>query len=445
MNVAVMGLGYVGTVTATCLADAGHRVIGIDVASQKVEMLNDGLSPVIEPRVTETLRRVRDAGKLTASTNVAEALADCDLCIICVGTPSATSGAVDTSALEVVIGQLGHHIGPARDRPVTVVLRSTVLPGTTRQIVLVGLESKSGAPAGGAFEVLFHPEFLREGHAVEDYYNPSRIVIGERVPGAAEPLLRLYDGFTAPIYRTSLELAEMAKYCDNAFHALKIAFANEVGRLAQAHGVDSQALMEVFCADRRLNLSSAYLKPGFAFGGSCLPKDLRALVRAARQKDVATPVLAAVLPSNEVEIERARDYILASGCREIGLWGLAFKPGTDDLRESPFVRLAELLTGKGLSLRIYDPAVQLTRIVGKNRAFIDSKLPHLASLMVHGAEELEAASLIVLAHAVERNRIERWLALERQVLDLTGMPDPPEHARFASIHGQWNDGTIRGG
>jgi GDP-mannose 6-dehydrogenase len=445
MNVAVMGLGYVGTVTSACLAEAGHSVVGVDVAVQKVEMLNDGLSPVIEPGVPELLRRARDEGRLRASGSVADALADCDLCIICVGTPSAPSGAVDTTALEAVVGQLGRHIDPSRDRCLTVVVRSTILPGTTRQIVVGGMESMTSAKAGRAFEVLFHPEFLREGHAVEDYYNPSRIVIGERVPGAAEALLRLYEGFTAPIHRTSLELAEMAKYCDNAFHALKIAFANEVGRLAQAHGVDSQALMEVFCSDAKLNLSSAYLRPGFAFGGSCLPKDLRALVRAGRQRDVTTPVLAAVLASNDVEIERARDYILARGCRAIGLWGLAFKPGTDDLRESPFVRLAELLAGKGLSLRIYDPAVQLTRIVGGNRAFIDSKLPHLASLMVQEPEDLEGVGLIVVGHRVERARVERWLGLGLEVLDLTGMGDPPEHARFAAIHGKWNDGTIRSG
>jgi GDP-mannose 6-dehydrogenase len=229
----------------------------------------------------------------------------------------------------------------------------------------------------------------------------------------------------------------MAKYCDNAFHALKIAFANEIGRLAQAHGVDATKLMELFCADTKLNISGAYLKPGFAFGGSCLPKDLRALVRAARQGDVMTPVLAAVLPSNDLEIERARDYVLAKGPRIVGLWGLAFKPGTDDLRESPLVRLAEALSGKGVALRIFDSGVQLARIVGKNRTFVDEKLPHLASMIADDPSALEDAGLIVVGHAVDDARLDRWLSRGIQILDLAGSPGPAGRPGFASIHGPW--------
>jgi GDP-mannose 6-dehydrogenase len=299
-----------------------------------------------------------------------------------------------------------------------------MLPGTMRSLAVPRLEAATGAPAGQHFEAIFHPEFLREGSSVTDFYDPPKIVVGERTPGTADLLLSLYDGFKAPVFRVGYEAAEMVKYCDNIFHALKITFANEIGQFCQSLGIDSREVMDVFCADTKLNLSPKYLRPGFAFGGSCLPKDLRAFLHAARQRDIATPMLAGILPSNKGQIERTAEAILATGTRKIGMWGLAFKPGTDDLRESPLVTLAEILCGKGVELKIYDEFVQVTRLVGGNKAFIEQTLPHLARLLVKTRDDLRECELIVLGHPAEPAIREGWRRAGQRLHDLSGMrPD----------------------
>ncbi len=433
LTISIFGLGYVGVVTAACLAKDGHRIIGVDVSTHKVELLNAGQSPIIEEHIEDLIRAGRKSGRLTATTDAAKAIAESDLVIICVGTPSASNGSLSTKYLESVLDQIGPLLA-GRERPLPIVLRSTMLPGTMRSLAVPRLEAATGAPAGRYFEAIFHPEFLREGSSVADFYDPPKIVVGERAAGTADLLLELYRGFTAPVFRIGYEAAEMVKYCDNIFHALKITFANEIGQFCQTLDIDSREVMEVFCADTKLNLSPKYLRPGFAFGGSCLPKDLRAFLHAARQRDVATPMLAGILPSNKGQIERAAEQILATGARKVGIWGLAFKPGTDDLRESPLVTLAELLSGKGVELKIHDEFVQVTRLVGGNKAFIEQTLPHLARLLISAPADLEDCRLIVLGHAVDAQLLSGWLARGKMVYDLTGMKNPPRHASFQSVN-----------
>jgi GDP-mannose 6-dehydrogenase len=304
-----------------------------------------------------------------------------------------------------------------------------MLPGTMRSLVIPRLEAATGAPAGQRFEAIFHPEFLREGSSVTDFYDPPKIVVGERERGAADRLLSVYQGFKAPIFRVGYDAAEMVKYCDNIFHALKITFANEIGQFCRALDIDSREVMDVFCADTKLNISSKYLRPGFAFGGSCLPKDLRAFLHAARQHDVPTPMLAGILPSNKGQIESAAEQILATGARRVGMWGLAFKPGTDDLRESPLVALAEILCGKGLDLKIHDEFVQVTRLVGGNKAFIEQTLPHLAKLLVQTPAELGECELIVLGHPAPQAVREGWQQAGQRLHDLTGLRSKEMNAR----------------
>jgi GDP-mannose 6-dehydrogenase len=314
------------------------------------------------------------------------------------------------------------------------VIRSTLIAGAIRSVVIPALEKGAGGKLDGRCEVVFHPEFLREGTSVKDFYDPPKIVVGERVPGTGKLLLELYRGINAPVFCTSYEIAEMVKYSDNIFHALKITFANEIGQFCQAHGVDSRAVMEIFCSDTKLNLSPRYLRPGFAFGGSCLPKDLRAFLHAAKSRDLNTPMLAGVLPSNKSQIESTVERILATGARKIGMYGLAFKPGTDDLRESPLVTLAELLCGKGVDLKIHDEFVNVTRLVGGNKAFIEQVLPHLARLLVKAPADLDACELIVVGHPVKAVVIETWLQQGKRVYDLTGMKQPPKHQKFSQVN-----------
>jgi GDP-mannose 6-dehydrogenase len=432
MNISIFGLGYVGVVTAGCLAKEGHRVFGVDVSPQKVEQINAGQSPIIEDQIDGLICAARKADRLSATSDAAAAIRQSDMAIVCVGTPSASNGSLSTRYVEAVIAQIGSLI-PKRENRLLIVVRSTLLPGSMRSLILPLLEKTSGEVAGNKSEVVFHPEFLREGTSVKDFYDPPKIVVGERVPGAADLLMEIYRNFSAPNFRVSYEVAEMVKYSDNIFHALKITFANEIGQFCHAHGVDSREVMEIFCKDTKLNLSPRYLRPGFAFGGSCLPKDLRAFLHAARRRDVETPMLAGVLPSNKGQVERAVQAILQTGARKVGLLGLAFKAGTDDLRESPLVTLAELLAGKGVDLKISDEFVQVTRLVGGNRAFIEQVLPHLAKLLVSARNELDACELIIIGHPVDAEVINAWLQQGKRVFDLTGMKSPPQHARFASV------------
>lgn len=433
MNISVFGLGYVGVVTAACFAKEGHQVLGVDISADKVAQLNAGRSPIVEDAIGELIADARASGLLSATTDAGSAVASSDLIIVCVGTPSAANGSLDTSHVAAVCCQIGSLLGTATHKP-TLVIRSTMLPGSMRKLVLPALVEAAGDNLGNLCTVVFHPEFLREGSSVRDFNDPPKIVIGEENVGDGDQLMRLYSAFTAPVFRVPYEVAEMVKYCDNMFHALKITFANEIGLFCAGLGIDSHQVMEIFCSDTKLNISKSYLRPGFAFGGSCLPKDMRAFLHSARQRDVETPMLAGILPSNKSQIERTAQAILQTGARNIGLWGLAFKPGTDDLRESPLVTLAELLAGKGAELKIHDEFINITRLVGGNRAYIEQHLPHLAKLLVADACDLASCDLILVGHPVEEKLLHAWLSQGKRVHDLVGMKSPPRHPNFSKVN-----------
>jgi GDP-mannose 6-dehydrogenase len=417
MRVSVFGLGYVGCVSAACLARAGHHVTGVDTNADKVAMVGAGTSPLVEPGLGELLREVVDAQRLRATTSAAEGIAGSDLALICVGTPSRESGQLDVTAVERVAQEIGRVLDQLR-KPYTVVLRSTVLPGTTESVLIPALSS-AGEREG--LSVAVNPEFMREGSSLRDFARPPLTLVGCPDARTASLLRELYTGVEAPFAHTSVRTAEMAKYVSNAFHALKVTFANEIGDLCEALGADAQEVMRVFAMDRKLNISEAYLRPGFAFGGSCLPKDVRALLHAARTADLAVPVLAEILPSNERQIQQGIARVLATRRRRIGVLGLAFKPDTDDLRESPMVRLVEGLIGKGCDVRILDRRVSIARLGGANRRYIEEEIPHIASLMCESLDPiLEHAEVLVVGNGGEDAR--RGLALARPdqaVVDLT--------------------------
>jgi GDP-mannose 6-dehydrogenase len=386
--IAVFGLGYVGCVTAACFAELGFRIVGVDVDARKVRAVTDGQSPFYEPGLEPLIAKHLKTGALTATQSTAEALRDADYAFLCVGTPSAPNGNLNLDYLHKVAAEIGGHLD-GRTKPLTVVVRSTVFPGTCDEVVAPAVEPK--AP------VVANPEFLREGSAVKDFMEPSLVVVGSHNRGAAERVAALYAGLPIQTSVVALRTAELIKYTCNTFHALKIAFANEIGTLSASLGLDGAEVMETVCRDTKLNISSAYLKPGFAFGGSCLPKDLRALIYRARQLDLDLPLLNSVLTSNESHIARAFRRVMEMGCRKIGIYGLAFKPNTDDLRESAGVALIERLIGKGCDVKIYDPFIQLDAIYGSNQAFLLSSLPHIGRSMeksLHGI--LNWAELIVV-------------------------------------------------
>ena len=434
MKISVFGLGYVGITTAACLAHEGNQVVGVDVAEHKVESINAGQPTIVEHGVDRLVVEAVATGRLRASTDHEQAIANSELAIVCVGTPSSENGSLDTQYVERVVAQIGAALSRCGKEEFLVVCRSTVLPGTTRELVLPALERASGRAPGQGYDVLFHPEFLREGSSVEDFYHPPKIVVGERSPGTAEPLLNLYDGIQAPRFVTSLEAAELIKYADNAFHAVKITFANEIGQICQKLGVNSREVMEVFRADTKLNISPAYLRPGFAFGGSCLPKDLRALMYQGQRSDLRLPLLEGALLSNQEQVERVLRRIERYHPAQIGLVGLAFKPGTDDLRESPLVTLAERLLGKGYGLQICDPQVEIARLVGGNRSYVESHLPHLSRLMVSSLDDLCDCDMIVVAHPVHEESMGRWLEEGKRVLDLVGNPARMSHPGYEGLY-----------
>jgi GDP-mannose 6-dehydrogenase len=417
MRVSVFGLGYVGCVTAACLAKAGHEVLGVDINPEKVAMVSTGTSPLVEPGLGEVLDEMVNAGRLRATTSTAEAISASDLGLICVGTPSRDSGQLDVTAVERVAEDIGHAVRK-RTAPYTVVLRSTVLPGTTESILVPAL-GKAGGPGGVAVAV--NPEFMREGSSLRDFARPPLTLVGCADTDTASLVRELYADVDAPFVHTSVRTAEMAKYVSNAFHALKVTFANEIGDLCEALGADPQEVMRIFALDRKLNISEAYLRPGFAFGGSCLPKDMRALLYAARAADLVVPMLAEILPSNERQIQHGVNRVLATRRRRIGILGLAFKAGTDDLRESPMVRLVEALIGKGCDVRILDRSVSIARLGGANRRYIEEEIPHIASVMCDGLEAvLDHAEVIVVGNYDEDAR--RALAAARRdqaIIDLT--------------------------
>jgi GDP-mannose 6-dehydrogenase len=398
MKISIFGLGYVGSVSAACFADAGHQVIGVDIDSNKVGKIQAGRSPVIEPGLEELIARQQQVGRLHAITDPSAAVEATEISFVCVGTPSSENGSLNLAHVEGVTRQLGEALA-AKNRWHVVVYRSTMLPGTVESRLVPLLEQCSGKKAGQDFGVAVNPEFLREGTAIPDFHSPSRTVIGATDEPSGDLVARLYDGIPAPCVRLALAEAEMCKYVDNAFHAAKVAFANEVGALCRAHGIDSHQVMEVFCLDTKLNLSPYYLKPGFAFGGSCLPKDVRALLHRARSLDLSTPLLEAILPSNDTQKARALDLIVRAGRKRLGILGLSFKPATDDLRESPIVEVVERLIGKGYEVAIYDRNVSLARLTGTNKAYIEREIPHIARLMRPTVDAVLAdAELVVVAN-----------------------------------------------
>lgn len=391
MKISVFGLGYVGTVSAGCLAHQGHEVIGVDPMGTKTDLINRGQSPIVESDIGEIISDVVSLGKLRATDNSVEAVLSTELSFICVGTPSQPNGNLDLRYIRRVCEEIGAALKTKKDWHV-VTIRSTVLPGTVRNIIIPILEEMSGKRAGAGFGVCHNPEFLREGSAVKDFNAPPKTVIGQFDSCSGEAVAGLYSMLDAPLIRTEIEISEMVKYIDNGWHALKIGFANEIGNISKAFGVDSHQVMDIFCQDRKLNISCAYLKPGFAFGGSCLPKDLRALSYQARSHDLETPILSSILPSNDVQVRRGVDLVLKTGHKRIGILGFSFKAGTDDLRESPLIEVIERLIGKGYDLRIYDRNVRIASLTGANRDYILNRIPHISRLMVDSVEH-------VLAHA----------------------------------------------
>jgi len=422
MKVSIFGLGYVGCVSAACLARDGHRVTGIDVNPQKLDALKAGRSTVIEPGLNELVRQSVDAGRLQVGMDARAAVHNSDVSMICVGTPSNDNGSLGLQYIEKVCGEIGRALADAPAYHV-VVVRSTVLPGTLRELLIPILEQTSGGRAGTDFGVCMNPEFLREGCAIEDYDHPEQIVIGQFDQQSGDVAARLYQGIDASVVRTPIENAEMVKYVCNAFHALKIAFANEIGNLCKAHNIDGREVMEVFCQDRRLNISAKYLQPGFAFGGSCLPKDLRAMVYQAKQHDLECPLLSSVLLSNQQQIARGIEMVEHTGKNRIGVLGLSFKAGTDDVRESPVVPLVETLVGRGYKVSLYDEMVDPERLIGANKAFLERELPHIASLMRPSIDEVVAESeVLVVTNGSPAFRRALALADQRQiVVDLAGV------------------------
>lgn len=398
MRVSVFGLGYVGTVSAACLANDGHEVVGIDPIQTKVDLINSGRTPIIEAEIGEVIAANVKNGQLRAVVDPEEAIQGTELSLVCVGTPSQPNGNLDLRFIRRICEQIGDALKNKSSRH-TVVVRSTVLPGTMRDIVIPILEESSHKQAGVDFGVCHNPEFLREGSAVKDFYAPPKTVIGELDRPSGCLLARLYEKLEAPLIRTSVETAEMVKYVDNCWHALKIGFANEIGNLSKALRIDAHEVMNIFCQDKKLNVSSAYLIPGFAFGGSCLPKDLRALTYKAKMADLQLPILSSILPSNEMQISRGVQLIIEKGHRKIGILGFSFKAGTDDLRESPIIEVIERLLGKGYELCIYDKNVNIASLVGANRDFILNRIPHISRLMVDRVEAvLDFAETIVIGN-----------------------------------------------
>lgn len=395
MNISIFGLGYVGAVSAGCLAKDGHRVIGVDPNHTKVKLINEGTSPIIEKDIGGIISTCVREGRLTATTSVAEAIQNSDISLVCVGTPSQLNGSLDLTYVRRVCEEIGAAIAGKAGFHV-VVARSTMLPGTMKDIVIPTLEASSGKKAGVDFGVCNNPEFLREGTAVYDYYQPPKTVIGETDGRSGDILAAIYANMDAPLIRTDVATAEMVKYTDNVWHALKVGFANEIGNICKSLNIDGHKVMEIFCHDHKLNLSSYYLKPGFAFGGSCLPKDVRALTYKAKTLDVETPILNSILPGNQLQIQRGIKMVTEHGKRRVGILGFSFKAGTDDLRESPVVDVIETLIGKGYELKLYDKNVTLASITGSNRDYILNHIPHISRLMVADIDELLAHSEVIV-------------------------------------------------
>ena len=405
MKLSIFGLGYVGCVSAACFADRGNEVIGVDVNTLKVGIINDGKSPIVEPGIAELIAEAVKQNTLRATTDANEAVAASDVSLVCIGTPGNHNGSLDLSHIKRACQQIGEALAQ-KSRYHIVAMRSTMLPGTIEQTVIPTLEIFSGKRAGRDFGVAVNPEFLREGSSIYDFTHPPFTLIGADDEETSLPLQRLYAGTDAAMITVGIKEAEMVKYACNSFHALKVAFANEIGNISKALGVDSHVVMDVFCKDTKLNLSPYYLKPGFAFGGSCLPKDIRAITYKAKELDVEVPLLNSILLSNRQQIERAIDTVLRTGYKNVGVLGLSFKAGTDDLRESPMVTLIETLIGKGLKLTIYDRDVELARLFGANKQYIEREIPHISSLMNADLNSvIEGSEVVIIGKKEDEFRV----------------------------------------
>jgi GDP-mannose 6-dehydrogenase len=434
MKISIFGLGYVGCVSAACFAKEGHDVLGVDVNPTKVEIVNRGESPIVESGMSELVKQMVSSKLLRATTNTQQAIDNSELSLICVGTPSNANGSLDLNYVERVCQEIGVAL-KSKDSRHIVVIRSTMLPGTINSVVAPALEEHSEKKAGQDFDVCINPEFLREGTSLKDFYAPPFTLIGADDEQTANAVRQLYANIDAPVFVTPVKTAEMVKYVCNCFHALKITFANEVGNICKGLGIDSHEVMDVVCQDTKLNLSPYYLKPGFAFGGSCLPKDLRAINYKAKQLDVEVPVLASLLPSNRLQIDRAIDMVLGTGKKRIGVLGFSFKAGTDDLRESPMVALIETLIGKGLQLAIYDRDVSLARLFGANKEFIESGIPHISQLMRASiAEVLDSSDVLIIGNKAEEFReIETTLRADQIVIDLVRLFEKTSDETYQGI------------
>ena len=422
VSISLFGLGYVGSVSAACFARMGHRVIGVDVSPAKVEMLASGRSPIIEAQMNELITAGHAAGKLTATTDAGKAVQESEISFVCVGTPSLRSGKLDLSHIEKVAGEIGEALKNKKSHHV-VVLRSTVLPGTTQTLLIPTIEKFSGRKHGVDFTVCYNPEFMREGSAVADFLNPPYTILGATEVKHLAPLRELYKEVPGPVYETSIPVAEMVKYVSNVYHAVKVGFANEIGTLCKHMGVDTQTVTEIFTSDHKLNVSSAYLSPGFAFGGSCLPKDLRAITYRAKELDLSLPMLEALMLSNEEHVDRAVEAVLETNRRKISMLGLSFKSGTDDLRESPQVQLIKRLLGEGCQVKIWDKDVSLGRLAGSNRQYIEEVIPHIGSLLSTDLEEVVRSGEVVIVgtKSVDKSQLSSCLRADQVVIDLVNL------------------------
>jgi GDP-mannose 6-dehydrogenase len=425
VKISIFGLGYVGAVSLACLARDGHQVVGVDIDPAKLDLIRSGRTPVVEEGMVQLMAEVVASGRVSVGSDTREAVLSTEVSLICVGTPSAPNGSQDQGALVRLASEIGAALS-RKTSPHVIVFRSTIVPGTTENVLVPLIEKASGRQADEHFHIAFQPEFLREGSSIRDYDQPPFTIIGSASELAIAKLRELFGHLPCEFHQTTVRAAEMVKYCCNNFHALKITFANETARLCDALDVDPFEVMELLCKDTQLNISKAYLRPGYAFGGSCLPKDLRATLYLAKQRDVEMPMLGAILGSNRVHIEKAVDKVLAAGRRRIGLIGLSFKTGTDDLRESAMVALAEQLIGKGMSLLVYDPEVHLSTLLGANRRFIEHHVPHIGSLIRPNLDEVVAHSdvlVVGLADGALLNEVRGTVRRDQLVIDLVNIPD----------------------
>ncbi len=424
MNISIFGLGYVGVVSAGCLASMGNKIIGVDVNQTKVDMLNQGISPIVENELPELLAHAKNKGLLSATNDTDTAINNSELSIICVGTPSRANGSLNTMYLEKVCEQIGNCL-KTKSTPHILVCRSTMIPGTNKDVIIPILEKASEKKEGKDFFVAFNPEFLREATAVYDFRNPPKTVVGCDNPEIAEKIISIYKGLPGPMIITDLRVAEMVKYADNNFHAVKITFANEIGHICKKLGIDSHAVMNIFMQDTKLNISTYYFKPGFAFGGSCLPKDLRAMNYIVKMNDLETPLLNSLISSNNIQILHVIKQIISYGKKKVGIAGFSFKAGTDDLRESPLVEVIETLLGKGYDLKLYDKSVSIAKLMGANKEYITNHIPHISSLMVENLDDLmKHSEVIVIGNSDEEFKKIPSMAKDNQlVYDLVRICD----------------------